>query len=72
MIIDNNELDSQGRAADFNKGDRVFVLPAKKEATVIYQILHHDISESFWGNLVVEFDDGFKGTINGWQVEKLS
>lgn len=50
---------------------RVLVLPNKMKATVIRQVLHYDMNESFWGNLELVYDDGVKGTCNCWQVEKL-
>jgi hypothetical protein len=65
------KLDSDGRPASFHKGDRVFVIPVKMEATVIRQILHYDMYESFWGNLELEYDDGKKGTCNCWQVKRV-
>jgi hypothetical protein len=51
--------------------DRVFVMPVKLEATVIRQILHYDMNESFWGNLELEYDDGTKGISHGWQVKRI-
>lgn len=54
----------------FKKGDRVYVHPAKMEATVIRQIKHYDQGDEFWGNLELEYDDGVKGTSHCWQVER--
>jgi hypothetical protein len=65
------ELDSNGKPAEFLKGDRVFVIPNGLEATVICQHLHWDYPESFWGNLELQYDDGVKGTSNSWQVRKI-
>lgn len=67
----NARLDSDGRSATYLPGDRVIVLPVKLEATVVTQVLHHDCGETFWGNIEVVFDDGTKGTCNGWQAKKL-
>lgn len=66
-----NELDSNGKPAEFQAGDRVFVAPFKMEATVIEQILHWDYPECFWGNVKLMYDDGGTGTSNSWQVEKV-
>lgn len=66
-----NDLDSNGNPPKFHKGDRVFVLPVKMEATVIRQILHYDMNETFWGNLELEYADGVKGTSNCWQVKRV-
>lgn len=60
--------DSEGRLASFVKGDKIFVMPAKMKATVIRQILHHDMGETFWGNLEVEYEDGIRGICHSWQV----
>lgn len=65
------DVDSEGNHAEFLPGDRVFVIPAKMEATVIRQTLHYDCGESFWGNLELMFDDGIKGSCHCWQVKKL-
>jgi hypothetical protein len=64
-------LDSEGKPPKFIEGDRVFVLANKMQATVLRQILHHDMNESFWGNLELLYDDGIKGTCNSWQVERI-
>ena len=64
-------LDSAGKPPSFLEGDRVWVGPAKMEATVIKQILHYDMNETFWGNLELMYDDGVKGTSHCWQVKKI-
>ena len=66
-----NTLDSEGKPAKFLNGDRVFVLPNKMEATVVRQMLHYDMNESFWGNLELLYDDGIKGTCHSWQVKRI-
>ena len=53
----------------YKKGDRVYVLPNKQEATVIRQIKHYDGPEVFYGNVELQYDDGTKGISNGWQVK---
>lgn len=67
----NTTVDSNGNPSPYKKGDRVYVLPLKMEATVIRQILHYDYPESFWGNLELEYDDGVKGTSNSWQCARV-
>lgn len=57
--------------APFQPGDRVYVAPAKMEATVIRQIRHYDGPESWWGNLELMYDDGIKGTSHCWQVKRI-
>jgi hypothetical protein len=64
-------VDSEGRRPLWKKGDRVYVTPLKMEATIIEQVLHHDGSESFWGNVCVRYDDGVEGTSNCWQIMKV-
>lgn len=65
------KLDSNGEPAQFEPGTRVYVIPLKMEATVIEQILHHDGWETFWGNLVLLYDDGITGTSHCWQVKRI-
>jgi hypothetical protein len=65
------EIDSYGLGPKFHPNDRVYVHPAKQEATVIKQIKHYDGPESFWGNVELQYDDGVKGTAHCWQVEKI-
>lgn len=64
-------IDSDGQTAKFTPGTRVLVLPNQMEATVIKQWLNYDGSESFWGNVLVEYDDGIRGTCNNWQLERI-
>ena len=63
--------DSNGKPPEFYPGDRVFVGPVQMEATVIRQVLHYDMNESFWGNLELMYDDGQKGTSHCWQVKRI-
>ncbi len=65
------QIDSNGRGPEYHPGDRVLVKPNKLQATVIRQILTYDYPESFWGNVVLEYDDGVTGTSNSWQLKKL-
>lgn len=64
-------IDSKGLKPMWKKGDRIYVTPLKKEATIIEQILHHDGTESFWGNVRVRYDDGVEGVSNSWQIMKV-
>jgi hypothetical protein len=64
-------IDSDGQTAKFTPGTRVLVLPNQMEATVIKQWLNYDGPESFWGNVLVEYDDGIRGTCNNWQLERI-
>ena len=65
------KTDSNGKPPEFYSGDRVFVGPVQMEATVIRQVLHYDMNESFWGNLELMYDDGQKGTSHCWQVKRI-
>jgi hypothetical protein len=65
------ELDSNGKPPQYNPGDRVCVLPLKLEATVIKQHLSYDYQESFWGNVILQYDDGVTGICNSWQIKKI-
>jgi len=66
-----NDLDTDGNPPKFVKGDKVLVLPNNMTATVIRQILHHDLGETFWGNLELTYDDGVTGTSHCWQVKRI-
>ena len=63
--------DSEGNPPKFHPNDRVYVLPLGVEATVIKQILHYDMNESFWGNVRLRYDDGIEGESNSWQLKKV-
>ena len=71
VMSEEEKLDDEGNPAPFKKGDRVIFLPHKKEATVIRQILHYDMWESFWGNLIIQCDDGQMIECNCWQTKKI-
>lgn len=66
-----NEYDSTGNSPKFVKGDKVLVLPNNMKATVMRQLLHYDLDESFWGNLELMYEDGIIGTSHCWQVERI-
>ena len=65
------KIDSSGQTAKFTSGTRVLVLPNQMVATVIKQWLNYDGTESFWGNVLVKYDDGIRGTCNSWQLQYL-
>ena len=67
--LDSEERDSEGKTRRWFIGDRVFVGPNGMIATVIKQRLHHDGSESFFGNVDLLYDDGVKGESNSWQLK---
>ena len=64
-------IDSDGQTAKFTPGTKVLVLPNQMQATVVKQWLHYDGPESFWGNVLVEYDDGIRGTCNSWQLKYI-
>ena len=70
MNLDEDD-DIVQKPAPFQAGDRVYVGPAKMEATVIRQIKHYDMGDSFWGDLELQFDDGVKGRSHCWQVKRV-
>jgi hypothetical protein len=63
------KIDSDGQTAKFTAGTKVRVGPNGMVATVVKQWLHYDGPESFWGNVLVEYDDGIRGTCNSWQLK---
>ena len=65
------DIDSDGRGPAFRVGDRVYVHPLRQEATVIQQRKSYDESESFWGNVELQYDDGIKGISHAWQIERI-
>lgn len=65
------ERDSNGKLPEFVNGDKVIVLFNKQKATVIRQVLHHDMDESFWGKLELLDDTGVRRITHCWQVKKI-
>jgi len=70
MYYDEDDDDTIQEPAPFQAGDRVYVAPAKREATVIRQLRHYDGSDS-WHDLELQYDDGDKGRCHCWQVKKI-
>lgn len=66
------EVDINGKPAPFQPGDRVFVVPLKMEATVIKQYLVYNDGDDFWGNVLLQYDDGVTGTSNNWQLRHIT
>jgi len=63
--------DSDGNGPTYKKGERVWVPAIKMEATVIEQILHHDGSETHYGNVKLKYDDGVEGISHCWQLSRV-
>jgi hypothetical protein len=64
-------LDSEGRRPSWQPGERVWVLPASMEATVIEQLLSYDYPETFWGDVHLQYDDGIQGISHSWQLARV-
>jgi len=67
-------LDSSGMPHSMPPGTRVVFCPNKddsKEGTVLYQRLHFDCAESFFGNVIVKMDDGQQNDGNCWQFREV-
>ena len=56
---------------EFKAGDKATFLPLKVEVEVVRQILHYDMGDEFYGNVVVKHD-GKEHTVNCWQLRKLT
>jgi hypothetical protein len=67
--MDNDDIVQ--KPAPFQAGDRVYVPLAKREATVIRQLRHYDGSDSWWGDLDLQYDDGVKDRFHCWQVKRV-
>jgi hypothetical protein len=67
------ELDSQGKPAPFQPGDRVVTMQVPRRGqkyTIIYQYLHYDGCERFWGNCLISDAHGQKVHCHCWQLER--
>lgn len=67
-------LDSDGLAPGMPPGTRVVFCPDQddsKEGTVLYQRLHFDCAESFFGNVIVKMDDGQHIDGNCWLFREV-
>lgn len=66
--------DCEGNPPNMPPGTRIVFLPdhdAAKEGAVLYQRLHHDGYETFFGNVILKMDDGRCVEANCWQCEKV-
>ena len=59
--------DSKGNSPTFPPGTKIIYLPDKTKGTVVQQLLHYDRGESFFGNVLLQMDDGRKIEANAWQ-----
>ena len=71
--VTNTDLrqDSKGRVPEWQPGQRVWIACLSREATVIQQLLKWDYPESFWGNVLLQYDDGVQSTSNSWQLSRV-
>ena len=63
--------DTQGRIPPYQPGDRVWVNLFVGEATVLGQQLHWDGEKSFWGTVLLQYDDGCTGSSMDWQLARV-
>lgn len=65
------EIDSEGRTPNLPPGTTVGLTDGKI-GTVLHQQLHWDSGESFFGNVLVETDDGRTYIYHAWMCRDLS
>lgn len=63
--------DSEGNPPTMPAGTKVYVGPAKQNGTVLLQKLHYDIWESFFGNVIVELENGERVETHCWLCRKI-
>ena len=58
--------DSKGNGPTFPPGTKIIYLPDKTKGIVVEQLLHYDGDEVFFGNVLLQMDDGRKIEANAW------
>lgn len=61
-------MDDEGKEAKFKNGDKVYFIPTKEYCTIVKQILSYDWGNSFWGDVIIKFENGETIECNNWQI----
>jgi hypothetical protein len=64
-------LDSNGHTPTWRSGEKCWVAPEKKYATVVEQILSFVEDDSSWGDVIVRYDNGIVDVKPNWQIVKI-
>ena len=71
MVIIDTRLDTSGRKPDWHKGQKVWFSSLEQEASVVEQILLYDYASSYWGDVILEYNDGTIGAAHSWQLSRI-
>jgi hypothetical protein len=64
--------DTDGNGPLWNPGNKVWVGHLRLRATVVQQILSHSEDESYWGDVIVRYENGLTGVEKSWQIMKVN
>jgi len=64
--------DSDGNGPMWQPGDRVWVGPSRRRATVIQQTLIHSEDENYWSDVILRYENGVTGVEKSWQVMRIN
>jgi len=67
-----SDLDSNGYPPQWKTGEKVWVSLRRLEVTVIQQTLSYIEDETFWGDVIIKYDNGITDVIKNWQITKIN
>ena len=53
--------DTDGNGPTWKSNDKVWVGPSRRRATVIQQTLSYSEDESYWGDVILRYENGITG-----------
>ena len=64
-------LDSNGHGPTWRSGEKCWIAPERKYATVVEQLLSFVEDESRWSDIIVRYDNGIVDVKHNWQIVKI-
>jgi len=64
--------DTNGNGPTWKPNDRVWVGPSRRRATVVQQTLSYSEDESYWGDVILRYENGITGVEKSWQVMRIN
>ena len=63
---------SSNNGPEWKTGNKVWIGPARRRATVVEQIYSYIEDEGYWGDVIVRYENGTTGVEKSWQIMRIN
>ena len=63
---------SSNNEPEWKTGNKVWIGPARRRATVVKHIYSYIEDEGYWGDVIVIYENGTTGVEKSWQIMRIN